>query len=389
MRTMLFFIFSLLPTIAHAQLCSELKTEGQCWAAAACIWIPYGYVNPDLTRGEPYCDSTKPDHLIRCQSFQLGSNDQWSCMYRAVPLTQRAICGETTRNSCTDRVSADAAKIACAPGRDFTLCEQKFYRYLYDLMIKDIQEASHLIQTRKRQEKERKVAEEAAAKVLADALVRQHAISSLPSWQTVQPPKAQFLNKRGATELTPAEVFKAAAPSVYVVKAGDSLDAIDAGKGVTGSAVAISTSVALTNCHIIKGQPALFVHRAAERHKEHAPLIATVLKADLSTDRCFLSVEGLLDPISHVRKMDDVEIGERVYTIGNPRGLSNTLGDGLVSGVRKMDGVTLVQTSAPISGGSSGGALVDAHGALIGITTFLVRDAQNLNFAIAAEEFWR
>lgn len=49
----------------------------------------------------------------------------------------------------------------------------------------------------------------------------------------------------------------------------------------------------------------------------------------------------------------------------------------------------MIQTSAPVSPGSSGGALVDARGALLGITTFIVKDAQNLNFAIAAEEFWR
>ena len=119
------------------------------------------------------------------------------------------------------------------------------------------------------------------------------------------------------------------------------------------------------------------------------PMRATPLKADLETDRCILSVDGSLAAIKAVRKMNDVEIGERVYTIGSPKGLSNTLGDGLVSGLRELKAITLIQTSAPVSPGSSGGALVDAHGALIGITTFILADAQNLNFAIAAEEFWR
>ena len=387
MRTILFFIFSLLlPTIAHAQLCTELKSEARCMAAG-CKWISSYYFTQEGTRGPPYCDTTQPDYLSPCKSFPLGSNDAWSCLHRALKPMWRAVCsgaGDIAHFTCVDRIKADAAKLACAPGRDFRVCADKFTTYVWEMTKKEIEEWS-LAESRKRQEKERQT----AAQVLAEALRRRQAISSLPGWGTVQPPKAQFLNKRGATELTPAEVFKAVAPSVYVVKAGDNLDAVNAGKGVTGSAVAISTSVALTNCHIIKGQFAIFVHRAAERNKEHAPLRATVLKADLGTDRCFLSVESLLDPISHVRKMDDVEIGERVFTIGNPRGLSNTLGDGLVSALREMDGVTLVQTSAPISGGSSGGALVDAHGALIGITTFLVRDAQNLNFAIAAEEFWR
>jgi len=46
-----------------------------------------------------------------------------------------------------------------------------------------------------------------------------------------------------------------------------------------------------------------------------------------------------------------------------------------------------VQTSAPKSSGSSGGGLFDTQGNLIGITTFMLKDSQNLNFAIAAEEY--
>ena len=69
--------------------------------------------------------------------------------------------------------------------------------------------------------------------------------------------------------------------------------------------------------------------------------------------------------------------------------LENTLGEGIVSGLRKRRDVDLVQTTAPISPGSSGGGLFDASGNLIGITTFLLRDGQNLNFAIAADTFWK
>jgi S1-C subfamily serine protease len=63
--------------------------------------------------------------------------------------------------------------------------------------------------------------------------------------------------------------------------------------------------------------------------------------------------------------------------------------NGLISGIRGRNGVTIMQTSAPVSPGSSGGALVDSRGALIGVATAFIKDAQNLNFAIAAEEFWR
>ena len=97
---------------------------------------------------------------------------------------------------------------------------------------------------------------------------------------------------------------------------------------------------------------------------------------------------GSLSPAGAVRRFRDLSVGERVYTIGNPSGLSKTLGEGLISGLRVRNDIRYVQTTAQISPGSSGGALVDSKGALVGITTFLLKDAQNLNFAIAAEDFW-
>lgn len=59
----------------------------------------------------------------------------------------------------------------------------------------------------------------------------------------------------------------------------------------------------------------------------------------------------------------------------------------IVSSKRTLDAGRLFQTSAPISTGSSGGGLFDTHGHLIGITTFMLKNSQNLNFAIAAEEY--
>ena len=74
--------------------------------------------------------------------------------------------------------------------------------------------------------------------------------------------------------------------------------------------------------------------------------------------------------------------------ITNFLGLESTLGEGIVSGLRNRQGVRYVQTSAPISPGSSGGGLFDERGNLLGITSFKIEDAENLNFAIAAEDYW-
>jgi hypothetical protein len=80
-------------------------------------------------------------------------------------------------------------------------------------------------------------------------------------------------------------------------------------------------------------------------------------------------------------------VGEKVFAIGNPRALEVTLSEGLISGLRGewADGSHVVQTTAPISPGSSGGGLFDAEGRLVGITTFQRRDSQNLNFALPSD----
>jgi len=92
-------------------------------------------------------------------------------------------------------------------------------------------------------------------------------------------------------------------------------------------------------------------------------------------------------PVQHIRSFDSLQIGEPVITIGSPGGFSNTLSNGIISQLRLLDGQKLVQTTAAISGGSSGGGLFDAKGNLIGITTFKIRDAESLNFAISIDEY--
>lgn len=79
-------------------------------------------------------------------------------------------------------------------------------------------------------------------------------------------------------------------------------------------------------------------------------------------------------------------IGEAVLAIGNPRGLSGTVSDGIVSAIRQGDNNLWVQFTAPVSPGSSGGALINTKGEIVGMPTWIRADAgsQNLNFAIAS-----
>lgn len=173
------------------------------------------------------------------------------------------------------------------------------------------------------------------------------------------------------TELRPRDVFERVSGAIYIVRTQEA----------QGSAVAISERELLTNCHVLGNRTAALLERDGQRSP------ATLISANPKNDRCILQSERPLRHWVRARPYVDIKVGEPAFTIGAPKGLELTIAEGIVSSKRVMDGERLVQTSAPISHGSSGGGLFDAYGNLIGITTWMRRDAQNLNFAIAAEEF--
>jgi S1-C subfamily serine protease len=85
---------------------------------------------------------------------------------------------------------------------------------------------------------------------------------------------------------------------------------------------------------------------------------------------------------------DRVEVGEQVVAIGSPLGLEMTVSPGFISAIREENGLKLLQTTAPISPGNSGGALIDMAGEVVGVPTLTLTSvrqkatvSQNLNFA--------
>lgn len=147
--------------------------------------------------------------------------------------------------------------------------------------------------------------------------------------------------------------------------------------------MAVSPRYLVTNCHVLEHRPAIVILDGDNIHR------GSMLRADSDTDRCIVATEsGNFRPVRGIRSYTDLSVGERVFSIGAPAGLDKTLGEGLISGLRDFGNVRLIQTSAPISPGSSGGGLFDSRGNLIGITTMMLKEAQNLNFAIAAGAFW-
>ena len=173
------------------------------------------------------------------------------------------------------------------------------------------------------------------------------------------------------TDLRARDIFERVSGAVFVVQTNTT----------QGSAVAISEHELLTNCHVVRSAQTVKLER------EGQVVQAKIAAANPEADRCVLRTETALPKWVKVRPYADVKVGEQVFTVGAPQGLELSIAEGIVSSKRTLDGARLIQTSAPISSGSSGGGLFDAQGNLIGITTFLLRNSQNLNFAIAAEEY--
>ncbi len=79
----------------------------------------------------------------------------------------------------------------------------------------------------------------------------------------------------------------------------------------------------------------------------------------------------------------DIKVGDKVYAIGSPRGLENTFSSGEISQLRSGG---IIQISVPIDHGSSGGALINEYGEVIGITSAGLDDSgANLNFAVTVD----
>jgi len=205
-------------------------------------------------------------------------------------------------------------------------------------------------------------------------------------------PRPQWNPLPAATMLPPASgsrdlatLFTAVSRSVWVVFAARSAADLEAGTGVAvGSAVAVSLDTLLTNCHVVSGRPLVWIKQG------ETVVESTVVHADRETDRCILAApKAKLQPVPGMRRYNDLKVGESVYTIGSPRGLERSLGQGIISGLREREQQQLIQTTAQISPGSSGGGLFDQYGNLLGITTFRLKDSEGLNFAIALDEFFR
>ena len=153
------------------------------------------------------------------------------------------------------------------------------------------------------------------------------------------------------------------------------------GKKVQGSGFFVRPGYVATNYHVIVGAAKVHVNLVG---RETAYSIQSIVATDEQHDLALLKVADLNSSPLPLGNSNTVQTGETIYVIGNPEGLEGTFSKGIVSGIRR-DGTNIwIQIDAPISPGSSGGAVLNSSGQVIGIATagHRGRDAQNLNFAV-------
>jgi hypothetical protein len=109
-----------------------------------------------------------------------------------------------------------------------------------------------------------------------------------------------------------------------------------------------------------------------------------VLATDKFHDVAILKIHGKIFPALTLGNSDQLQVGEGVVAIGNPLGLELTVSNGILSGIRsdEKDDAKLLQITAPISHGSSGGPLFNMFGDVIGINALYLEGGESLNFAI-------
>ena len=152
----------------------------------------------------------------------------------------------------------------------------------------------------------------------------------------------------------------------------------------TGSGFCLYNSQTIvTNYHVVSMTHNISIETSEGNEYD----IDYIINYDRNKDLCLLhTLENTgLKPLKS-GDSNDIEKGDKVYTIGSPLGLKNTISDGLVSGIVQEGDINAIQISAPIDHGSSGGALFNEQLEVIGVTYSGIDANANLNFAIPIEE---
>ncbi len=174
--------------------------------------------------------------------------------------------------------------------------------------------------------------------------------------------------------LNGSQIFERYNPAVFMIYTSDGWnDYQGSGFFVTSSGIGVS------NYHVFEGTTVGYETIKLSNGQTYK--IRNVIAKSKEDDFIVFQVETKGYSFNYIPLgKKDPKVGEKVYTIGSPLGLENTFSSGEISQLRED---YLIQINAPIDHGSSGGALINEYGEVIGITTAGIESSgANLNFAV-------
>lgn len=178
--------------------------------------------------------------------------------------------------------------------------------------------------------------------------------------------------------LTSEEIAKRAFPaSVILVLFDENGEAVKSGSGFF-----ISPDLVATNYHVVANTYGGVVKSLGNSMINKIEKVEAV---NSTFDLALLRTERPSDATLELGDSGNLNIGQPVFVVGNPQGLEGTFSSGLVSSIRRFGDNYLVQMTAPISPGSSGGPVLNDAGKVVGVSVGMLQGGQNLNFAIPSE----
>ncbi|MBU4525720.1 MAG: serine protease [Desulfomicrobium sp.] len=168
-------------------------------------------------------------------------------------------------------------------------------------------------------------------------------------------------------------IFQKSSKSAVYIKAYDNSDTLIS----QGSGFYIEKNKIVTNFHVIKNSTYLLIYDINGKYT----YCNQVEAFDNNKDIAILKSNDKANPLKINYKYTP-DIGDNIFVISSPRGFKFTISDGILSGIRNINSLNLYQMTAPISPGSSGGAVLDEENNVIGIASSYFKDGQNINFSI-------
>jgi tetratricopeptide (TPR) repeat protein len=187
-------------------------------------------------------------------------------------------------------------------------------------------------------------------------------------------------------QLTADQIFEKVSDAIVVVYSYG-FDSLKHGQG--SGIILNSKGIIVTNYHVFAGCERIEI-------KRHDTLIVNsgIIGASIEKDILIIKLDDPKYPEIPVAEETNLKVGQKVYAVGSPLGFENTMSEGIISGLRELKEFedlknNFIQITASASPGSSGGAVLNSKGELIGMIKMGVEEGENMNFAIPVADIMK